>query len=392
MLKFPYSKPEIIQLDIDAVVDTLKTGYLTQGEKLEKFEFELKNVFKSKNAIVCNSGTAALHLLYNALGLGPKIGLLTSPITFLATANAARMCNAPVIFADTDSKTGLLTPETVEHALMNSKIKIKVITLVHLGGKVCDLEGIAKVAKKYDCYLVEDSCHAPGPKYFNNGKEDIIQNNCKYSIACTYSFHAIKHIAMGEGGCVTTNDERIAKIIKEKRSHGIKRLQKEMKFLPEKNAKWYYEMHELGWNYRADELSCALGLSQLKRLGLNIEKRKKLVELYYSFLTENKYITLPLKLYNNYINLWHLFSIEIDFERLGKSRGMVMDELEKLGIGTQVHYIPLFLQPYYREKQLITLSGAMEYYQSTLSIPLYTELNKKDIIYISSKINDVISL
>jgi dTDP-4-amino-4,6-dideoxygalactose transaminase len=391
MIKYPYSKPNITKSDVKEVNSVLKTGYLTQGTKLQKFEFQLKNVFKSKNAIVCNSGTAALHLLYNALGLGPEDGLLTSPITFLATANAARMCNAPVIFADTDSRTGLLTPETIEDALINSKQKIKVITLVHLGGKVCDLEGISKIAKKYNCYLVEDACHAPGPMYFNNGEKEIINNNCKYSIACTYSFHAIKHIAMGEGGCVTTNDDDLSKIIKEKRSHGIKRLKKDMKFLPEKNAKWYYEMHELGWNYRADELTCALGLSQLKRLEPNIKKRKKLVEIYISFLKSNKYITLPLKSYNNYLNIWHLFSIEIDFKRLGKSRGRVMDELEKLGIGTQVHYIPLFLQPYYRKKQLVILPGAMKYYKNTLSIPLYTSLNKQDIIYISSKINNVIN-
>ena len=307
MIRYPYSKPNITKSDIIEVNSVLKNGYLTQGEKLEKFEFRLKKVFKSKNAIVCNSGTAALHLVYNALGLGPKIGLLTSPITFLATANAARMCNASVIFADTDPKTGLLTPESIEYALINSKCKIKVITLVHLGGKVCDLEGIAKVARKYNCYLVEDSCHAPGPMYFNNNEKEIIQNSCKYSIASIYSFHAIKHIAMGEGGCVTTNDDYLAKIIKEKRSHGIKRSQKEMKFLPEKNAKWYYEMHDLGWNYRADELTCALGLSQLKRLKPNIKKRKELVELYYSLLNDNKYITLLLKSYNNYLNLWHLF-------------------------------------------------------------------------------------
>ena len=391
MIKYPYSKPNITQSDIAEVNSVLKSGYLTQGEKLKKFEFQLRKNFKSKNAIVCNSGTAALHLLYDALGLGPEAGLLTSPVTFLATANAARMCNAPVIFADTDSKTGLLTPETIENALINSKFNIKVITLVHLGGKICDLETISKIAKKYNCYLVEDACHAPGPMYFNDGKKEIINNNCKYSIACTYSFHAIKHIAMGEGGCVTTNDDYLAKIIKEKRSHGIKRTQKEMKFLPEKNAKWYYEMHDLGWNYRADELTCALGLSQLKRLKPNIKKRKELVKLYYSFLSDNKYITLPLKSYNNYLNLWHLFSINIDFVRLGKSRGDVMAELEKMEIGTQVHYIPLFLQPYYRNMKPIILTGAMKYYKNTLSIPLYTQLNKKDIIYISSKINDVIN-
>ena len=196
---------------------------------------------------------------------------------------------------------------------------------------------------------------------------------------------------MGEGGCLTTNDDNIAKIVREKRNHGMIRNKDEMKFLPEKNAKWYYEMHDMGWNYRADELTCSLGLSQLKRLELNIKKRKILIEEYYSSLSQNPYITLPLKAYNNYSNIWHLFSILIDFKNLGKSRGIVMKELEELGIGTQVHYIPLFLQPYYRKNQLINLEGAMQYYNATLSIPLYNGLNKKDISYISSKINKVIS-
>ena len=195
---------------------------------------------------------------------------------------------------------------------------------------------------------------------------------------------------MGEGGCLTTNDDYIAKLVREKRNHGIIKNSDEMKFLPENNAKWYYEMHDMGWNYRADELTCALGLSQLKRFETNIKERKKLVEEYYSLLSQNIYISLPLKSYNNYSNLWHLFSILIDFKNLGKSRGIVMKELEELGIGTNVHYIPLFLQPYYRKNQLITLEGAMQYYNNTLSIPLYIGLNKEDIRYISSKINEVI--
>ena len=390
MKKYPYSTSEIVESDIASVVEVLKNNYLTQGSKILEFEKQLQNTFKCKHAIVLNSGTAALHLIYSILGLGPDAGLLTSPITFLSTANAAKMLNAPVVFADVDPLTGLLTPDTIEQAIVSSSIKIKVITLVHLGGKVCDLEGISRIAKKYNCLIVEDACHAPGPLRVNKGNKEVINNTCVYSIACTYSFHAIKHIAMGEGGCLTTNDDHIAKLVREKRNHGIIKNSDEMKFLPENNAKWYYEMHEMGWNYRADELTCALGLSQLKRFETNIKERKKLVEEYYSLLSQNIYISLPLKSYNNYSNLWHLFSILIDFKNLGKSRGKVMKELEELGIGTNVHYIPLFLQPYYRKNQLITLEGAMQYYNNTLSIPLYIGLNKEDIRYISSKINEVI--
>ena len=390
MIRYPYSKPEVTDSDITSVVKVLKNGYLTQGTKILEFEQELKKNFKCNHAIVLNSGTAALHLIYNILGIGPDAGILTSPITFLSTANAAKMLNAPVVFADVDPLTGLVTPETIEKAISSSSIKIKVITLVHLGGKICDLEGISKIAKKYNCLIVEDACHAPGPLRVNKSNKEVINNTCIYSVACTYSFHAIKHIAMGEGGCLTTNDDNIAKIVREKRNHGMIRNKDEMKFLPEKNAKWYYEMHDMGWNYRADELTCALGLSQLKRLEANIKERKILVEEYFSSLSQNPHINLPLKSCNNYYNAWHLFSILIDFKNLGKSRGIVMKELEEKGIGTQVHYIPLFLQPYYRNNQLITLKGALQYYNSTLSIPLYNGLNKKDISYISSKINEVV--
>ena len=391
MIRYPYSKPEITDSDITSVVEVLKNGYLTQGTKILEFEQELKDNFKCNHAIVLNSGTAALHLIYNVLGIGPDAGILTTPITFLSTANAAKMLNAPVVFADVDPLTGLITPETIEKAIISSSIKIKVITIVHLGGKVCDLEGISKIAKRYNCLIVEDACHAPGPLRFYKGNKEVKNNTCMYSIACTYSFHAIKHIAMGEGGCLTTNDDNIAKIIREKRNHGMIRKKDEMKFLPEKNAKWYYEMHQMGWNYRADELTCALGLSQLKRLDDNIKERKTLIENYYNLLSQNTYITLPLKSYNNYLNAWHLFSILIDFKNLNKTRGTVMEELEEVGVGTQVHYIPLFLQPYYRQDQNIYLEGAMQYYNTTLSIPLYNGLNKKDITYISAKINEVIT-
>jgi len=390
MIKYPYSKPEVTKSDMHAVNKVLQGGYLSQGEKIQEFEFELSKDFKSHNIIVCNSGTAALHLIYMALGLGPKAGLLTSPITFLATANAAKMCNAPVIFADVDSKSGLMTADTIENGLKKSKYKIKVITVVHLGGKLCDLESIAKVAKKYNCLIVEDSSHAPGAVYYNkNFNKNKIESN-RYSIASTFSFNAIKHIAMGEGGCVATNDSKIANKIRSLRSHGMLRNKEDFLYKQSENAPWYYEMHDLGWNYRADEISCALGLNQLKRLQKNIIKRKKLVKYYLNELKDVKSIILPAddKCINK--SVWHLYSILIDFKKIGISRSKMMELLLKNGIQTQVHYIPLFLQPYYREKNIHFYKGAMSYYESTLSLPLYVQLSKKDITFISSKIKSII--
>jgi len=390
MIKFPYSKPEITNTDKSAVLEVLKNGYLTQGEKLQEFEVQLQKTFNSNNVIACNSGTAALHLIYSTLGLGPEAGLLTSPITFLATASAARMCNAPVIFADVDPKSGLLTPNNIEKALVKSKYKIKVITVVHLGGIVCDMEGIAEVARKYGCLVVEDACHAPGGNYYkSDGKKSVI-GSCEYSIAATFSFHAIKHIAMGEGGCVSTNDDRIANKIKEKRSHGMIRDQDRFSFKLKDNKPWYYEMKELGWNYRVDELSCALGLSQLSRLYSGIEKRKKLAKFYYNELCDVKQLLLPAEPTMINQSVWHLYSILINFNEVGISRGTFMMKLANFGIGSQVHYIPLFYQPYFKDnpKKFI---GAVSYYNSTLSLPIYVGLNGKDIRYISTSIKSIIN-
>jgi len=390
MIKYPYSKPEITKSDIDAVNKVMKIGYLSQGEKLKEFERELSKTFQSKNVIVCNSGTAALHLLYDALGLGPEAGLLTSPITFLATANAAKMCNAPVIFADVDNKTGLLTADTIEQALKKSKYKIKVIALVHLAGKLCDLEAISKVAKKYKCYIIEDACHAPGATYNSSSNKKYLVGSNKYSIASTFSFHAIKHIAMGEGGCISVNDNKIAKIIKDKRSHGIIRDERNFLYKPKENASWYYEMQKLGWNYRADEMTCALGVSQLKRLQKGIIKRKKIAHYYYNELKDIRSIILPASFKNIDNSVWHLYPILFDYKKIGISRSKIMNLLLESGIQTQVHYIPLFLQPYYKEKDTSIYKGAMQYYESTLSFPLYVQLTKKDINFICSKLKNII--
>jgi UDP-4-amino-4,6-dideoxy-N-acetyl-beta-L-altrosamine transaminase len=387
MIKFPYSKPEVTKNDIKKVLSVLKNGYLTQGKEVINFELAITKKIHSKYSMVCNSGTAALHLVYSSLGLGPKHGLLTSPITFLATANAAKMCNAPVIFSDVDAETGLMTPDTIEKALKESKINIKVITVVHLGGRVCDMKGILKIASKYNCLLVEDASHAVGAYY--NESEPV--GNCKYSIATVFSFNAIKHIAMGEGGCVTTNSKAIAEDIVHKRSHGMIRDKTKFESIPEKNAPWYYEMHNLGWNYRADEMSCALGLSQLNRLEKNIKKRNILVKHYYSSLNQCKNFKLPTKSKDSFNNAWHLFPIKINFKNLKKSRGMVMNELAYHGIGTQVHYIPLYLQPYYKDNSIKKFSGANEYYNDTLSIPLHTLLKKEDIFYISKIIKNILN-
>ncbi len=385
-IKFPYSRPIVEEQDIKLVSNSLRSQFLTGGKIIKKFEKNICKEFNVKNSIVCNSGTAALHLIYLALGLKKGDSILTSPVTFAATANAALMCGAKVFFADVDPLTGMVTPETIEKQLKNKKSNFKVITIVHLGGRLCNLEEISKLAKKYNCYLVEDACHAPGAKYLNSLGRFSNIGSCKYSIASSFSFHAIKHITMAEGGCVTTNNSKITKMIRSKLSHGIIRQVNNKNFLDP----WYYKIKELGYNYRASEINCALGVSQLKRLSASIKQRKKIAKIYKKELEGIPYITFPKYSFDNNCNVWHLFTILLDFKKIGLNRRELMKKLEFEGIGTQVHYIPLFLQPIYQSSKTEKFSGALEYYKKNLSLPMYVSLEKKDIELICTKLKKII--
>ena len=385
-LKFPYSKADINKSDIKAVVQVLKKEYIAQGKVVQRFEEKLKSEFDVSEAIVCSSGTAALHSVYRSLGLDKKNGIITTPITFLATANAAKMCGAPVFFADVDSKTGLITPKNLEEAFKRVKFQVKAVVVVHLGGHICDLEGLYKVAKKNNSFIIEDACHAIGAIHHSKNKGFV--GGCKYSLATTFSFHAIKNITMGEGGAVTTNDLALANEIRLNISHGMIRNRNKM-IKPPKDEPWYYQMSNFGWNYRASEISCALGLNQLKRIKKIIEKRNVIANLYKVYLNYNKFIKLPEFSNKKYDKGWHLFQLNIDFENLKIKKQDFMLYLRRHSIGTQVHYIPLVYQPYYsnndEKKHLV---GAEKFYNNTISIPMYTSLNTKDIKFISSVINN----
>ena len=375
-LVYPYSKPSINKNDVNAVFKVLKDGYLTQGTRLVSFEKKLKELFNSKYSLACNSGTASLHLIYMALKAGQKKNILTTPLTFVATANAARMCGAKVYFSDVDKETGLMDLKSVEKVLKSNK-NIHIISVVHLAGRLLDMENVSYLAKKYDCYVVEDACHAPGSSFKNSKHNEIITGSCKYSIASSFSFHAIKHISTGEGGCVTTNNKVLYEKIKLLRSHGLSK---------RANNKWENYMTELGWNYRIDEISCALGISQISRLKEGIKKRRILVKAYKKFLKNINYIKTPK--YPDYENshVWHLFPVAIDFQKQKKSRVNIMKKLESFGIGTQIHYTPIFLQPYYKSAYKKQFSNALLYYNNTLSLPLYPDLNTKDVKFICDKL------
>lgn len=388
MIKFPYARPNVTKEDIKAVTSAMKNQYLTGGKVINIFEKKLSQFFNVKNTIVCNSGTAALHLIYKSLGLSKGDAILTTPITFIATANAAKMCGAKVYFADVNPKTGLIVPELIEKKLQNKKLKIKIVTIVHLGGRVCDIELISKITKKYKCFLVEDACHAPGAFYKDKTKHISKVGSCKYSIASSFSFHAIKHITMAEGGCITTNNSALRNKIRLKLSHSI--IRKHSNTGKGFTNPWLYKVKDLGWNYRASEINCALGLSQLTRLPSIIEKRKKIATFYFNELKYCSYVSFPEEAFKEGTNAWHLFTIFIKFNSLKIKKAALVKYLQLAGIGTQVHYIPIFKQAYYKSSNKLKYNGSNEYYEKSLSLPMYETLKKKDIVYICDIIKKII--
>ena len=251
------------------------------------------------------------------------------------------------------------------------------------------MESIFKITKKYKCYLVEDACHAPGA-YYKNKKNRLSRiGSCEYSTACSFSFHAIKHITMAEGGCITTNNKSLNNKIRLKLNHSIQRDQIKTLSNSQPYYPWYYEVSELGWNYRASEINCALGLSQISRLDKIIKKRKKIAHYYYSDLHNFKYVTFPKNAFIENENAWHLFTIFIDFKKYNLDKGKIIEGLAKKGIGSQVHYIPLFMQPYFRDSAEY-YKGSKEYYEKSLSLPMYNTLLKKDILFITKILKKII--
>lgn len=391
-MQFPYSRPYVNAADKDAVLNVLSGYSFAQGPVNEQLECRLKKLFQVKHAVVCNSGTAALHMAYHGIELGPGAGLITSSITFVATANAARFCNATVGFADVDSFTGNVTVDTLKVAVNKAKFDVKAISVVHLGGRPCDMTAIREYADSIGVYLIEDACHAPMAQYENKSGEQFSVGSCVHSHAATLSFHAIKHMTAGEGGVLLTNDDALAERARRFRSHGTTRDVAEMVNSEDAGAPWYYEMHQLGYNYRLSEISCALCLNQVTRLSENMQRRQEIAKLYHSFLGDLDVLYLPeLEPANGTTHAWHLFAPAFDFDNIGKSRKQVMAELADKGIGTQVHYIPLYRQPYYREDYSTgAFDGAETYYGKTLSIPMYYGLTNVDVETIAIGVRSVI--
>lgn len=392
-MKYPYSQPFLTEEDAINVREVLTSQFLTGGVFVEQLEAEFESIFSVKHAVVVNSGTAALHMAYDGLGLGPGRGLITTPITFLATANAAKMCGAPVNFADVDPKTGNVTLLNIINAVETADFEVGVIAIVHLGGLPCeDIEEISLYARSIGASLVEDACHAPLAKYCNGIGKKFLVGSCAHSDAATLSLHAIKHVTAGEGGVLLTNRDDLAEKARRFRSHGMVRDSAKMLHVEEAGAPWYYEMHSLGFNYRIPELSCALAINQTKRLVKNLERRQQIASVYHESLecVENL-ILPPIDYENGSVHSWHLFAPRFDFKNIGKTRAQIMNALNECEIGTQVHYIPLYRQPYYSNAgPSAKLLGAEQYYEKTLSLPMYLGLTDDDVRYISQKLKKIL--
>jgi UDP-4-amino-4,6-dideoxy-N-acetyl-beta-L-altrosamine transaminase len=385
----PYGRQVIEDDDIAAVAEALRADYLTTGPTVDAFERAFAERVGAAHAVACNSGTAALHLAAMALDLKTGDWLLAPSLTFLATANAARYVGAEVQFADVDPDTGLLTDVTLAAALEQAKRagrNVRAVSPVHLTGRVAPLAAIAKVAKVHDLPIVEDACHALGTTYDAAGGAPARVGDGRYGTLATFSFHPVKTIAVGEGGMITTNDADLAERMRVSRSHGMVREPQHMQdraaaFEPDGTPRsWYYEMHEFGFNYRLADVLCALGISQLKKLDRFTARRRELTRLYDEALKPLAPLVRPVPPVADCDPALHLYAVLIAFNEIKITRQQLMTGLRERGIGTQVHYIPVHRQPYYRDRYgELLLAGADAYYARELSLPLFPAMSDGDV-------------
>lgn len=368
----PYGRQSIEYDDISSVVEALKADFLTTGPRVAAFELAFAKKIGSRHAVACSNGTAALHLAMMALEVEPGEAVIAPSITFLATANCARYVGAEVVFADVDPLSGLMTPETLAEAMTRvGERRLRAVLPVHLRGDVCDLPALEAMAAEAGAVLVEDAPHALGTTMtFGNVAERV--GDARHSAMATFSFHPVKTIATGEGGMVTTNDPALAERLRRLRSHGMVR--------PPGADPWWYEMTEPGFNYRLPDLLCALGLSQLAKLDRFSARRRALTAAYAEALAPLAPLVQVAARPAWSDPVLHLMGVLIDFEAAGTTRRAVMEALSARGIGSQVHYIPVHRQPYYRARYGdLELPGAEAWYARCLSLPLYPGLADGDV-------------
>lgn len=380
-----YGRQSIEQDDIDAVVAVLKGDFLTTGPAVEAFEKALVETTGAREAVACSSGTAALHMMAMALDLSAQDAVVVPAMTFMGTASAMRLTGAEVVFADVNPDTGLMEAAHLEDAIGRGGGKVKVAIPVHLNGWACDMTTLAGAADKHGVTLLEDAAHAIGTTVSENGTR-VPVGACTQSRMAIFSFHPVKTVTSAEGGAVTTNDPALAARMRRLRSHGITHRPEE--FIDQAAAfdtqgrpnPWYHEMHEPAPNYRLSDVHCALGLSQLRKLDRFVSRRLALAGRYDRLLAPLAPVIRPVPRAAGCEPGLHLYAVLIDFAAIGMDRAAVMQTLREQGIGTQVHYIPVHRQPYYRKRYGdLNLPGADAYYARELSLPLYPDMQDDDV-------------
>lgn len=387
MKAIPYGRQNITEEDIKLVVETLKSDYLTQGPKIAEFETAFANYVGSKYAVALANGTAALHLCALALGVKEGDKVITTPITFAASANCVRYCGGEVVFSDIDPKTYLLDINKVRSLLERApKGNYKGIIPVDFAGRANDLEEFRALAEDYDLWMIEDACHSPGGYFKNSENTTQTCGNGNYANLAIFSFHPVKHIASGEGGMITTNDKDLYEKLLQLRTHGIVKNNElytnsiELAGGDDQYPGWYMEMQNLGYNYRITDFQAALGLSQLSRANEGIKRRKEIAETYH-----NAFKTMPFVKGQSGVvegHAYHLYVIEVE-DRLG-----LYNHLRSKNIYAQIHYIPCHLMPYY--KQFGWKEGdfphAETYYKHCISLPMYPTLTDAELTYVIQEI------
>jgi UDP-4-amino-4,6-dideoxy-N-acetyl-beta-L-altrosamine transaminase len=380
----PYGRQNITQQDIEAVVESLTSDFLTQGPKVLEFETKFAQYVGSKYAVAVANGTAALHLSTLALGVNEHSRVITTPITFAASANCVRYCGGQVVFADVDPETILLDIHKVKDLLEASpKGTYQGIIPVDFAGFPVNLEAFRKLADEYGLWIIEDACHAPGAYFTNQKGEKQRCGNGKYADLAIFSFHPVKHIACGEGGMVTTDNKELYEKLLLLRTHGIT---KDPSHMNENHGGWYYEMIELGYNYRLTDIQCALGISQLSQANDGLERRRTIARCYdESFKNANIKTIVP---GNSIGHAYHLYVIQV------KNRKKLYDMLREKGIYAQIHYTPVHTMPYYRK--LGNLKGSMpvaeDYYDRCISLPMFPSMTDDEQEYVIKTVIENVKL
>lgn len=375
MKNIPYGRQSIDQADIDAVVSTLRSDYLTQGPKVKEFEEAFATYVGSKFAVAVNNATSGLHLSVLALGLSKGDRVITTPITFAASANCIRYAGAEVWFADVDPNTYLLDINSVKE-LIESKPSgfFKGIIPVDFAGLPINMQAYRDLADEYDLWIIEDACHAPGGYFIDSENKKQMCGNGSYADIGVFSFHPVKHIACGEGGMVTTNSKELYEKIALLRTHGITKDNMTIN-----HGNWYYEMIELGFNYRLTDFQSALGITQLAKNDHGVLRRNEIAKQYKkAFEGKVKYQELP----ENFYNAHHLFIIEVD------NRKGLYDFLKENNVFAQIHYIPMHTLPYYKaiDYSEANLDNSEKYYSNCISLPMYPSLSNEEQEYVIEKV------